>query len=169
MKQLITRLDQLLEYLIISIMAVLVIDVLWQVASRFILGDPSSFTDELARFLLIWLSLFGGAYMLGKKMHLAIDLISHKLDERKALRYDNFIQITILVFAIAVLLIGGSRLVFVTLFLNQTSAALGVPLGYVYMVLPLSGVIMCIYCIHFILENLATSRSLNSNAQNSGE
>ena len=67
MKQLITRLDQLLEYLIISIMAVLVIDVLWQVASRFILGDPSSFTDELARFLLIWLSLFGGATCWVKK------------------------------------------------------------------------------------------------------
>ena len=46
--------DKILELTLIASMSLLVIDVPWQVFSRFILQDPSSFTEELARFLLIW-------------------------------------------------------------------------------------------------------------------
>lgn len=169
MKTFIKKLDRALEIVVITLMGILVIDVLWQVFSRFILSDPSSFTDELARFLLIWLSLFGGAYMLGKKQHLAIDLITHRLDKRQILYLDTVVQSVILVFVITVLIIGGSRLVFVTLYLNQTSAALGIELGYVYAVIPLSGLIMCLYCIHFLIENVAGINKLKSQQANSGE
>ncbi len=169
MKTFIKKLDRALEIVIITLMGILVIDVLWQVFSRFILSDPSSFTDELARFLLIWLSLFGGAYMLGKKQHLAIDLITHRLDKRQILYLDTVVQSVILIFVIAVLMIGGSRLVFVTLYLNQTSAALGIELGYVYAAIPLSGLIMCLYCTHFLIENVAGINKLKSQQANSGE
>lgn len=169
MKTFIKKLDKALEIVVIALMGILVIDVLWQVFSRFILSDPSSFTDELARFLLIWLSLFGGAYMLGKKQHLAIDLITHRLNERQVLYLDTVVQSVILVFVIAVLIVGGSRLVFVTLYLNQTSAALGIELGYVYAVIPLSGLIMCLYCIHFLVENVAGINKMKSQQANSGD
>jgi TRAP-type C4-dicarboxylate transport system permease small subunit len=66
---------------------------------------------------------------------------------------DSLAQVVILIFVISVLIIGGSRLVFVTLFLEQTSAALNIPLGYVYSVLPISGFIMILYCIHFLIDN----------------
>ena len=169
MKTLIKKLDKALEIVVIALIGILVIDVLWQVFSRFILSDPSSFTDELARFLLIWLSLFGGAYMLGKKQHLAIDLITHRLDKRQILYLDTVVQSVILIFVITVLIIGGSRLVFVTLYLNQTSAALGIELGYVYAVIPLSGLIMCLYCIHFLIENVTGINKLKSQQANSGD
>ena len=55
--------DKMLESLLIILMAVLVIDVLWQVASRYLLTSPSSITDELAGFLLIWVGLLGAAYV----------------------------------------------------------------------------------------------------------
>ena len=70
--------DKMLEKLLIFLMSILVIDVLWQVTSRYILSSPSSFTDELAGFLLIWVSLFGAAYVTGRKEHLAIDLMLQK-------------------------------------------------------------------------------------------
>lgn len=151
---LIKKLDRVLEIIVILIMGTLVIDVLWQVFSRFILSNPSSFTDELARFLLIWVSLLGGAYMSGKRLHLSIDLISHKLTIKQSLVIDSIVQIIILLFVVSVLIIGGSRLVFITLYLEQTSAALNAPLGYIYSVLPLSGLIMMIYSFHFLLQNL---------------
>ncbi|MEP0005159.1 MAG: TRAP transporter small permease [Balneola sp.] len=153
MNRLIHTLNRILEIILITIMGVLVVDVLWQIFSRFILSNPSSFTDELARFLLIWVSLLGGAYMLGKRLHLSIDLLSHKLSQKQSLIIDSLAQVVILIFVISVLIIGGSRLVFVTLFLEQTSAALNIPLGYVYSVLPISGFIMILYCIHFLIDN----------------
>jgi len=160
----INKLNRFLEITIIVIMAVLVVDVLWQIFSRFILSNPSSFTDELARFLLIWVSLLGGAYMLGKRLHLSIDLLSHRLNEKQSLILDCFAQIVILLFVVSVLIVGGSRLVFVTLFLEQTSAALNVPLGYVYSVLPISGSIMILYCIHFLIDNGRRIKKLNTSS-----
>jgi len=163
----IKKLDRALEIIVIVIMGALVIDVLWQVFSRFILSNPSSFTDELARFLLIWVSLLGGAYMLGKRLHLSIDLVSHKLSTKQSLVLDSVVQIIILLFVISVLIIGGSRLVFVTLYLEQTSAALNVPLGFVYSVLPLSGLIMLIYSFHFLIQNFESLKTSSLNKKTS--
>ena len=59
------KIDKGLEFFLVFIMSILVIDVLWQVTSRYILSSPSSFTDELAGYLLIWVGLFGAAYVTG--------------------------------------------------------------------------------------------------------
>jgi tripartite ATP-independent transporter DctP family solute receptor len=166
MDHFIKGLNKILETILTLIMAILIIDVLWQVVSRFILSDPSPFTDELARFLLIWISLLGGAYVLGKRLHLSIDLISRKLTLRISLWLDSLVQIILLVFIFTVLIVGGTRLMFITLFLEQTSAALKLPLGFVYSILPLSGSIMAIYCIHFLIDNVKKLKQMDSETQN---
>lgn len=68
--------DKGLELSLIFLMAFLVVDVLWQVLSRYILVSPSSMTDELAGYLLIWVGLLGAAYVSGKNEHLAIRFIA---------------------------------------------------------------------------------------------
>jgi len=151
--------DKILEVFLVVIMAVLVIDVLWQVASRFILNDPSSFTDELAGFLLIWVGLFGAAYASGKKQHLAIDLLPQKLSPPKRRYLDAFINLMIVVFAVIVMVIGGTRLVYITLDLNQVSSALELHLGYVYLVLPISGLLITYYAIDDIVVGLKKTSS----------
>jgi hypothetical protein len=60
-------------------MAVSVLNVLWQVFTRFVIRHPSSYTEELARYLLVWVGLLGAAYASGHKLHLAIDLFSQKM------------------------------------------------------------------------------------------
>ena len=64
--------DKGLELSLIFLMAFLVVDVLWQVLSRYILVSPSSVTDELAGYLLIWVGLLGAAYVSGKNEHRSI-------------------------------------------------------------------------------------------------
>lgn len=139
--------DKLLGWLVTIFMGILVINVLWQVASRFLLGDPSSFTDELAGYLLIWVGLLGAAYATGQKQHLAIDLLSAKLSEKGKKLQILFINIIIAVFALVVLVIGGGNLVFITFYLGQISSALQIPVGYVYVVLPLSGLFIIYYAV----------------------
>lgn len=74
--------DRCLEYVLITLTALLTLDVLWQVFSRLVLPSPSSFTDELARFLFMWVGLLGAAYAAGKRLHLAIDLLATRLGPR---------------------------------------------------------------------------------------
>lgn len=145
------KIEKALERLMIFLMGFLVIDVLWQVTSRYVLTSPSSFTDELAGFLLIWVGLFGAAYVSGKNEHLAIDLLHNKVGPVAKKRLEIFIQIAIVLFAVFVLVIGGFWLVYTRFALDVRSAALHVPLGYVYIVLPISGLLV----VYFAIDNIA--------------
>jgi TRAP-type C4-dicarboxylate transport system permease small subunit len=146
------KFDRTLEIILIVISCALVIDVLWQVFSRYILNSPSSFTDELAGYLLIWVSLLGAAYVVGKKEHLAIDLLLQKSPPARKRVLEIIIRSLILAFALTVLVIGGSWLVYTRFYLGVTSAALQLPLGYVYIALPLSGLIIIFYTVHHIID-----------------
>ena len=67
MKQIRSQLDNIIELLLVSILSAMVINVLWQIITRYFSASPSSFSDELARYLMIWLGLIGSAYVSGKK------------------------------------------------------------------------------------------------------
>jgi TRAP-type C4-dicarboxylate transport system permease small subunit len=153
--------DKILSWIVIILMAVITLNVLWQVFSRFVLQNPSSFTEELARYMLIWIGILGAAYVAGQKFHLAIDLLSSKLKGKPKAVLEIFIQLCIFVFSFFVMVIGGIRLVYITLQLNQISAALQVPLGYVYLVLPISGILMMFYSVYFITEEIKRIKLTN--------
>lgn len=140
--------NTILERILVFLMGFMVLNVLWQVISRYIPVFPNSFTDELARYLLIWVGILGAAYATGKHMHLALDLLPEKLQGVAKFRLMIFINSLVTIFAFLVMVIGGIRLVYITLYLEQHSAALGIPLGYVYSVLPLSGALIIYYSIY---------------------
>jgi TRAP-type C4-dicarboxylate transport system permease small subunit len=145
-------LNRALGWALVAIMGVSVLNVLWQVFTRFVLSDPSSYTDELARFLLIWIGLLGAAYAAGCKMHLAIDVLPSKLEGRARFYLAVVVEGFVFLFALAVLVIGGSSLMALTLTLGQTSTALHIPIGYVYLVLPLSGLLIMYYAVAAIVR-----------------
>lgn len=144
-------LDNILEKILITIMAIMVINVIWQVASRYIVQSPSAFTDELSRYLLIWLSILGASYVTGKKMHLSIDLLAMKLNPKNKRKLNAIIYLIVALFATLVMVLGGARLVYITFTLGQTSPALEIPLAYVYIVLPIGGLVILYYSIINIL------------------
>ena len=147
MKTLRIGIDWLLASLICGLMGAMVINVLWQVFTRFVLRTPSSFTEELARYMMIWVGLLGSAYATGKKSHLALDLITARLQGARKRASEIFIHSAVLLFALTVLVGGGGRLVWIQLSLGQQSAALQVKLGYVYLAVPLAGVFIVFYSI----------------------
>lgn len=151
--------DALVARTLIFLMGFMLITVIWQVASRYIMADPSIFTDELAGFLLIWVGLLGAGYATGQGLHLAIDLLPRKLEGQGKIRLNLLINFMVFLFALLVMVIGGSRLVYITLKLNQLSASLNLPLGYVYMVLPISGLLIIFYCIWNAWEALQSGSS----------
>jgi len=142
--------DKSLEWLLVFLLSILVIDVLWQVASRYVLNSPSSYTDELAGYLLIWVGLLGAAYVAGKREHLAIDILIQRSSPKRKLRLEIIISIVVILFAVSVLIVGGIWLVYTRFYLSVKSAALGMPLGFVYLVLPLSGLLIA----YFDIDNM---------------
>jgi TRAP-type C4-dicarboxylate transport system permease small subunit len=129
------------------LLVLMVINVTWQVTSRYVLRSPSSFTEELARFLLIWLGLFGGAYALGRRQHVAIEALRRVLPAPLRERSAALANCAVLAFALVLPVIGGSLLVRLTYELQQHSAALGIRLAYVYAALPLAGLVMALFAL----------------------
>ncbi len=122
-------LERALAWLLVLLMVAMVADVSWQVVSRFLLHAPSSFTEELAGFLLIWI--------VTDTAKRAADILAHAL---------------VLLFALTVMVVGGLRLVQLAFQLNQISAVMGLRMGYVYLAVPLAGLLMVV----FSLESIAT-------------
>ena len=145
------KIDTCIASFLSIIMAVMVFNVLWQVFTRFVLNDPSSFTDELARYLMIWVGVLGAAYISGKNMHVAIDIISNKLSTKNQQKLNIFVHSIVIIFSVLVLVIGGFRLVYITAVLNQNSPALHIPLAVVYAVIPLSGLLITYYKLNDII------------------
>ena len=137
--------DRLVESFLIAILGIMVVNVLWQVFTRFFTNSPSSFTDELARYLMIWLGILGAAYVAGKNEHVAIDFFSKKFSEKMQKLISRFISISVLGFAFFGMLIGGCRLVYITTKLEQYSPSLNIPLAVIYSIVPISGLLIIFY------------------------
>lgn len=147
------KLDKILGGFLVFLLALIVMAVLWQVFSRYILNSPSSWTDELARYLFIWIGIFGAAYASGQQEHLAIDILPQKLNEPNRIKLRIGINVLIILFSLTVLVIGGGNLVYVNYDLGQYSAALDMPLSLIYSVVPLSGILVIIYKINEIINS----------------
>ena len=159
-----------LNWVLIMAVLFLVLDVCWGVFTRYVMGEQAKWTEELARFLLVWVSLLGAAVAFGTKGHLGVDFFVGKLhpDARKVSAV--FAHLLVLFFAGAVFLWGGGRVVIDALMLDQMTPALGWKMGYVYMALPISGVFMLIFGIENLLETLATpADQLNASDDDEGE
>ncbi len=151
--------DKALAAMLIFFMALMIFTVVWQVFTRFVINDPSSFTDELSRYLLIWIGILGGAYVYSVKRHLALELLMPKLGLKSQLVLGIFINVLIMIFAYITLVYGGSSFVSTTLQHKQISPGLFIGethllIGYVYVVLPLSGVLILYYGLVDIVESV---------------
>jgi TRAP-type C4-dicarboxylate transport system permease small subunit len=137
--------DRVVGYVLMALMLTLVVSVTWQVASRYVLLQPSSWTEELARFVLIWLGLLGTAYAYRTRAHMAIDQLVQRLGDRWRMRVQLVAVLAVMLFAGAVMIVGGGKLVLLTLELNQLSAVLGIRMGLVYLVIPVSGTLLVFF------------------------
>ncbi|PSW22035.1 TRAP transporter small permease [Photobacterium sanctipauli] len=154
MNKLVGYINRGLAVFTVSLSTFLVFCVIWQVISRYVIGKPSTITDELARYLFMWVALIGAAYTTGLKRHLAIDLLTMKLSGKRKLINEIIIQMAIATFAFVVLVYGGSNLAIKTLATGQVTPALGLEMGYIYFCLPISGALMIFYSFVFAAEKI---------------
>lgn len=157
MKNINLFITSILEKVLILAMASIVIVVSWQVFSRFIIQSPSSFTEELSRFLLIWIGILGAAYAYKTKAHLGLDLFVEKMAPNRKHKVQILIECLAIVFATSVMIYGGFSLVSLAIELKQTSASLGLNMGIIYSVIPVSGLLILMFAVDNISQLIKLS------------
>lgn len=135
-------LERVLLVLMAMMLVAMVCLMLWQVAARYLLGVPALYTEESLRFLMIWMALTGSAYCFGANKHLSLDLIPSLLPEKAGRILYLINALVVLVFAGLVLLWGGWQASMSAL--NQVSPIMQLSMGYVYLILPISALLISI-------------------------
>lgn len=136
------KIEKFLGNICAALLALQVAVVLWGVLTRYLLGNQAGWTEELARFLLIWISLLGAAYAVARRSHIAIQLLPDRLPAVRRKRLYRLIDALVLCFAFAVLVVGGGYYVWLTFYLGQRAPSLKVPVGVFYLAVPLSGILI---------------------------
>jgi len=147
-------LTRVLQWVVILLMGTLVLDVLWGVISRYALGQQATWSEELARLLLVWVSLFGASVAFGLKAHLGLDYFAQKLHPEAGKLNRVLGALISLAFAALVFFVGGWALMSNAWESGQTMTALPMGKWWAYAALPASGVFMVAFLIEQLVETI---------------
>ena len=147
-----------LEVLVMVMVAALTLTVLWGVFTRFCLGNQAEYTDELARVLLVWVSMVGAALAFGEKAHLGVDFFVNKLHPEARKTLSLLVQVVVVVLSVEVFVIGGWGLAMGQM--GQQLPTLPISRGMVYFALPLGGVLICLFALENLVEIFKTPAEL---------
>lgn len=134
----------------VVLFAAMVIIGTYQIVTRFIFNSPSTVSEELLTYSFAWMALFSSALVFGKRDHMRMGFLADKLEGKKRIILEVVIELLILVFALAVMVYGGFHIMDLTM--TQKTASLGIPMGVIYTVLPLSGILIVIYAVLNIVD-----------------
>lgn len=124
----------------------------WQVLTRYVLKNPSTWSEELVGYLFAWMSLLGASIVTSERGHMNIPIIVEKFSPSVQKGLLCFGELIAFLFSAVILVFGGIQIT--TLAMGQMTSSLGVPIGIFYIVLPLCGILNMIYTILNIADIL---------------
>lgn len=145
MNKLRNGLNKVTEYLACFILATMTVLVTWQVITRFVFKSPSTITEALAKYLFVWLVLITAAYVIGKREHMAIEFFIGRYSKKVQLIFNTISEIIILAFVSIVMTYGGGYIAMNAM--SQADSALSIPVGIIYLALPVAGILSVFYSI----------------------
>jgi TRAP-type C4-dicarboxylate transport system permease small subunit len=138
---------RVLNALTVTTFLTLVVDVLWGVATRYLLGGQAPWTEELARLLLIWLAMLGTALAYASHNHLGVDVLVNALAHPARRIAGLATHLVVFFFASTVMTFGGVSLLLDRWRAGQVMSTLPVPQAWMYAAIPVSGFLMCFFAV----------------------
>ncbi len=141
MHRLATLYDNFLNLILFLLMAGMVVIISSQVWYRFVLNDPLSWSEELGRYMFVWISFIGAAVGVRYRVHLGVDLLE-KMVTPRAYRYLAVLVSLIVQIFLVIVVYQGWDILKVVHF--QKSASMGIPMTYPYAAVPVGALLMLI-------------------------
>lgn len=149
--------DKVMRFIMAMSMLSLVIGGFWQIFTRWVLNDPSTFTEEFMRYMLIWAAMIGSAYCFYKNEHLAFDLFKNKATGKLAIFLTVFVEVVVISFISYVFIYGGFRLAAGA---TNASPVMQIPFYIIYSILPISGLFIVLARILKYIKIFKTRREV---------
>ena len=129
--------------------------VILQVFCRYVLNYSLFWSEELARFLLVWLTFLGATVAYRRSMHPSVDIIFRRLSRKARGWTQRFVHVIVILFSIIMIWYGCSFSYFVRL---QTTPALALPKWVIFSIIPISGVIFLLHGLSFLCRREAKTQ-----------
>ena len=149
-------LARFVEFVMVSLTIIMIALVTYQVFERYVLHYTPPWSEELAVYLMIWFGIIGIAAGVRRKSHMALEYFADKMPQpvQKGLRLFNYV---IMLIYTSVLMYEGMNMVELTM--SQKSPAIGLPVGYVYLALPVSAVLMVLFILEDLVKEIKKGRN----------
>jgi len=151
----IDKIDVTLRHSVGVILSIMTLSVTWQVILRYLFKLPNMWSEELARFLFVWLVMFGSALAIRYNRHMSIDFIKQKLPARFQLVLSVLLTVLCMIF---VSFVGWQGLQLLSITSHQLSGGLRIPMAYPYMAIPVGSVLMLIFFVEYLANLLWTNK-----------
>lgn len=133
---------KLCEILIMTMIPAMTLVVFAQVVMRYVFKSPFIWAEELARYLLVWISCLGAAYGIRKGMHIAVQFLYDKFNQTARSTATLFIHLLVIMFFL-VGIIAGVEIALAQW--NQISPGLRIPMTWAYLSVPAGFVVMLMF------------------------
>lgn len=141
--------EKAVYYTLILMMAVMTITIIIQVFLRYIFSFSFSWSEEVARYLMIWVAFLGGSLALKKGLHIGVELVVARLHQEVKRWVLLLSQLLIFLFLVS-LTIGGMQLTWAVR--DQSSPALLFSMSLAYLSAPVGGLFMAIQSFHLLIK-----------------
>lgn len=138
-------LTQILNVLAGVSFLVMVVLTCWQVLTRYVLNNPSSWSEELVSYMFAWMSLLGASLVTAERGHMNIPILVEKCNPALQKLLLCLAEVIGFLFSAVILAYGGFQIA--NLAMGQMTSSLGVPIGVFYVVLPLCGILNMVYTV----------------------
>lgn len=132
------------------VFALMVLVGTYQIVVRYFFNSPSTVSEELLTYSFTWMALLASAYVFGKRDHMRMGFVADKLTGRPKKVLEIIIEGLVMLLALSVMVYGGFTIMQLTM--TQRTASLGIPMGVVYTVVPLSGILIVFYSVLNIID-----------------
>lgn len=151
--RLLSGMDTMVNWILALIMTAMLVVVSAQVWYRFVLNNPLAWSEELARYLFVWISFLGSAVGVRMRVHLGIDLIDKILTSGGRTVMTVLVNLLIQIFLVVVIF-WGIKILKVVQF--QKSASMGIPMTWPYLAVPVGSGLMLLNSLRLTWDVLFT-------------
>ncbi len=130
--------------------------VVFQVVSRYVFNTPFVWSEELARFALLWLTFIAAAFVMARGVHVSVTVGDRLLGRRGRLVVDLFALGVVLVVCILLLAVSPE---FLSTAGRTSSPAAGIPMGWVYGSAVVGFVLMGLHSVGLVVTTLRRAES----------
>lgn len=122
----------------------------YQIVTRYVFNSPSTVSEELLTYSFTWMALLASALVFGKREHMRMGFMADHITGTAKKLLETAIELLTMLMIVSIMIYGGFSIMSLTM--TQKTASLGIPMGVVYSIIPIAGILIFFYSVLNIID-----------------